>query len=248
MGTRKAKKAFNRFLAEAATFWRSDKRLWLQFRKHRNWITRFTIDGQPYGGWYDALADERLGQFEQACPARGRILEMGSLEGGHSFALARMPNVQTVVGLEGREYNVRKAELVRDALEVRNVEFHVDDVETCDLRKYGRFDVCFNLGLLYHLAQPWMHLKNVRQVTDTIFLGTHYADPAKVNHQLNGYPGWMYQEFGLDDPMSGLSPASFWPSLEGLKKMLEDAGFPQIHIIKDVMHQNGPTVLLVAKS
>jgi hypothetical protein len=218
-----------------------------QFRKHQNWVTRFTINGQIYGGSYDASKDRRLAQFEQAFPIRSRILEMGSLEGGHSFNLARMSNVDNVVALEGRDSNIRKAELVRRQLGIENVKFLQADLESADLTKYGQFDVCFNVGLLYHLPQPWIHLRNVRNVTQNLFLWTHYVAPSKVTEQRNGYPGWSYKEFGLEDPLSGLSETSFWPSFDGLKTMLSDAGFPAIQIIEeDSGNESGSAVTLAA--
>jgi hypothetical protein len=223
--------------------------LWFQFRKHSNWVTRFTIKGQTYGGWYDASDDKRLVQFERAFPIRTRILEVGSLEGGHSFCLARMLNVDKVVALEGRDYNIRKAEFVRGVLVVENVEFHLVDLESANLTKHGQFDVCFNVGLLYHLPQPWIHLKNIREVTQSIFLWTHYAAESKATEERNGYPGMTYREFGFDDPLSGLSNTSFWPTLDGLKRMLSDSGFTRIEIIEnDAGHRDGPAVTLSAKA
>lgn len=236
-------------LSETRRFVRSDKSLWFQFRRHPHWVTRFTIGGQTYGGWYDASSDRRLAQFEQAFPIRTRILETGSLEGGHSFCLARMSNVDEVVALEGRDYNIRKAELVRGVLGIDNVEFHLVDLESADLAQYGQFDICFNVGLLYHLPEPWIHLRRIREVTQNIFLWTHYVDPSTVNEQRNGYPGWSYREFGFDDPLSGLSADSFWPSLDALIKMLSDAGFPRIQIIEDDNgNKEGPAVTLSARA
>jgi SAM-dependent methyltransferase len=242
---RKARK----LLTDARNFLAADKSLWFQFRKHPTWITRFVIDGKVYGGAYDAAGDQRLGQFEKAFPDRSRILEMGSLEGGHTFNLARMSRVNQIVALEGRDYNLRKAEFVRGQLGIHNVEFHLADLEKADLTKYGQFDVCFSVGLLYHLPEPWVHLAQVRKVTKNIFLWTHYVDSAKVDAERHGYPGWSYKEYGFHDPLSGLSSTSYWPSLDGLKGMLMDAGFPIIEIIEDDFgHKDGPAVTLSAKA
>jgi hypothetical protein len=238
-----------RLLTEFRKFLAADKSLWFQFRKHPAWITQFVIDEKVYGGRYDAAGDGRLAQFEQAFPLRSRIVEMGSLEGGHTFKLAQMSGVSQVIALEGRDYNLRKAEFVRGLLGIRNVEFHHADLEKAELTKYGQFDVCFSAGLLYHLPEPWIHLAQVRKATKNIFLWTHYADPAKVNEERHGYPGWSYKEYGFDDPLSGLSGTSYWPSLDGLKRMLADAGFPRIEIIQDDFgHRDGPAVTLSAKA
>jgi SAM-dependent methyltransferase len=238
-----------KLISDTRQFLAADKSLWFQFRKHPSWVTKFVIDGRAYGGWYDASADRRLQQFEKAFPDRARILELGSLEGGHTFNLATMSGVNAVVGLEGRDYNLRKAEFVRAVLGVRNAEFHLIDLERSDLTRFGQFDVCFSAGLLYHLPEPWKHLAEVRKITRNLFLWTHYVDAAKVSEERNGYPGWSYGEYGYADPLSGLSSTSYWPSLDGLQSMLSDAGFPGIDIIEDdAGHGDGPAVTLSARA
>ncbi len=43
------------------------------------------IDGVPYGGSFDAVNDPRLDLFFAAFPTPESILELGSLEGGHTI-------------------------------------------------------------------------------------------------------------------------------------------------------------------
>lgn len=238
-----------KFANEALKFLRSDKLLWFKFRRHPAWITRFVIDGRAYGGWYDLDNDPRLSQFRAAFPGAERILELGSLEGGHSFHLARLPGVKEVTALEGRDFNIRKAEFIRALKGVDNVRFVLADLERDSLEQFGSFDVTFSLGLLYHLPEPWAHLKEVRKVSSNLFLWTHCVNEDKVNAHTHGYPGWIYREYGFQDPLSGLSPTSYWPTLEGLKRMLADCGFPHIEIITlDAAHRDGPAVTLAARA
>jgi hypothetical protein len=49
------------------------------------WITRFLIEDVPYGGWFDVGNDPRLTQFFESFPHAATILELGSLEGGHTI-------------------------------------------------------------------------------------------------------------------------------------------------------------------
>src|SRR5207253_6254412 len=57
---------------------------------------------------------------------QARVLDLGSLEGGYAIELAcRGANV---VGIEGREANIAKAQLVKDALDLQHLEFIQDDV------------------------------------------------------------------------------------------------------------------------
>ena len=116
-------------------------------------------------------------------------------------------------------------------------------------RPFGHFDVVFSVGLLYHLAEPWAHLARCRRVSEALFLWTHFVTEAKANVIVQGYRGWMAPEYGLGDPLSGLSSRSFWPTLAALRQMLTDAGFGEIHIIREHEgHAHGPAVTLAARA
>jgi hypothetical protein len=99
------------------------------------WITRFEIDGEAFGGWYDAASgsDERLQQFLAAFPHARSVLELGCLEGGHTAAIARLLDAPRVVGIEGRSANVDRARHVMRTLGLANVEIRQADLETLDL-------------------------------------------------------------------------------------------------------------------
>ena len=60
-----------------------------EFERLKPWVTKFHIAGSDYGGNFDALNDARIAQFFEIFPAVETVIELGSLEGGHSFALAR---------------------------------------------------------------------------------------------------------------------------------------------------------------
>ncbi len=127
----------------------------IEFEKRRPWITSFIIDGRQYGGKLDLMNDQRVLQFFEAFQNVQTIIELGSLEGGHSFALASHQGVRRVLSIEGREANVEKARFVQGLLGIKNVEFVLGNLETMDLSVYGRFDAIFCVGLLYHLPEPW---------------------------------------------------------------------------------------------
>lgn len=218
-----------------------------EFRRRKPWITKFIIDGKEYGGEYDARNDRRIDQFFQYFPAPHIILELGSLEGGHTFRLAAHPRVEKVIGIEGREANVDKARFVQGLLNINNVEFARANLESVDLSSFGKFDAVFCVGLLYHLPEPWKLIEHISTVSSNIFLWTHYAKENKADKIENVYRGMMYREGGLVDPLSGLSSRSFWPTLDSLADMLKMYGFKNIHYIEDNSgHPNGPCITLAA--
>lgn len=209
------------------------------------WVTRFEIDGETFGGWYDAASgsDERLQQFLAAFPKARSVLELGCLEGGHTVAIARALDAQRVVGVEGRPANADRARLVMRTLGLSNVEIHQGDLETLDLSTLGRFDAVFNCGLLYHLPRPWELLGRIADVTRGMYLSTHYCRDEQVNAEVNGYSGLLYGEHGLDEPLSGLSPQSFWPTRASLLAMVRNAGFGKCAVtFEQLDHEHGPLI------
>jgi hypothetical protein len=138
---------------------------------------------------------------------------------------------------------------VQKLLKVENVRFAQADLEKRALASFGQFDVVFNSGLLYHLPRPWELLDQLRAAAPRVFLWTHYAAEDKVTETINGFPGHWFQEHGYSDPLSGLSPRSFWITLASLIGRLKQNGFDQVQIVEDnLQHQNGPCVMLAART
>jgi SAM-dependent methyltransferase len=220
-----------------------------EFARRGPWITKFTIDGHSYGGWFDAVNDPRVEQFRRAFPVARSVLELGSLEGGHTIALARTPGISHVVALEGRAENIGRAQFVVEILKLPNVRFEQVNLEYPGmLASFGVFDAVYCCGLLYHLPRPWELLKQIAHVSGNLFLSTHYTAPQKANVVQDGYSGSWYTEAGAKDPLSGLSMTSFWPTLSCLISMLQGNGFTEVEIIQnDETHQNGPVVTLGAR-
>lgn len=217
-----------------------------EFDRRQPWVTKFTINGAAYGGAFDAMNDARLAQFHEHFPNVKTILELGSLEGGHSFGLARNTNVQRIVALEGRPFNIERAQFVQKLLGVDKVTFVEANLEETDLAAHGQFDAVFCAGLLYHLPEPWKLIAQCARVSPGLFIWTHYAaDDNTV--EVNGYQGKWYQESGLRDPLSGMSKESFWPTLAFLKTMLSQHGYDKVHVIEDdPKHPHGPATTLAA--
>lgn len=220
-----------------------------EFESRGPWVTSYTINDRVYGGRYDASTDVRLRQFAQQFPRARRILELGCLEGGHSFALAALPGVEQVVAIEGRRANVDRARFVQSQVGAPNIEFIHANLEDYDLTVLDDFDAVFCVGLLYHLPAPWELMEQMARVSPAAFLWTHFAEPHRAKSVRGGYPGWVYREWGFAfEPLSGLSPSSFWPTREALFQMLTASGFPHHTIVDDqTFHPHGPALTLVVR-
>jgi len=218
-----------------------------EFERRKPWVTKFRLHGVEYGGQFDALNDDRISQFFQYFPQAATILELGALEGGHSFALANRPTVERVVAAEGRSSNIDKALFVQRLLNSDKVKFVQANLENFELSPLGNFDAVFCSGLLYHLPEPWKLIEQCAGVSPNLFIWTHYAGENEAQETLQGLRGKWHQEGGLLDPLSGLSKRSFWPTLGSLVSMLTANGFRTIHLIgNELTHVNGFAVTLAA--
>jgi SAM-dependent methyltransferase len=198
-------------------------------------VTRFQIDGRSYGGWRDFADDDRV----QDCSARFapcRVLELGCLEGGQTIELARRGF--QVVGVEAREENVRRARWICRLFKT-GASVVCADLEKIPLATFGRFDLIFCSGLLYHLPSPWKLMEQFPAVAPALFLSTHYAEEREVT--VNGLTGRWYKELGRSDPLSGLSPRSFWPTRDALLTLLEANGYHDLEIVRDWAHSRART-------
>ena len=220
-----------------------------EFDKYKPWVTQFNIQGRTYGGSYNAAGDPRLKWFQEQFPDVQNVLELGSLEGGHSFALASLVQIKHVVAVEARRDSLQRARFVQGVLKQSKVDFIQANLENFDLASLGSFDVVFCVGLLYHLPRPWQLVEQMSRVARGVYIWTHYARPqdAKVTRQ--HYRGWVYREWRfLFDALSGMSVNSFWPTRECLFEMLADYGYVDTTVVEEnPQHEHGPAITLAAR-
>jgi tRNA (mo5U34)-methyltransferase len=102
------------------------------------------------------------------------------------------------------------------------VEPLVADLMTVDLSELGTFDVVLYLGVLYHIKDPLMALRRLRELTSEL---------AVVETSIMAVPGyedaalWRFIE---DRELNG-DPTNWWqPNDKGLEGMLRAAGFSRI--------------------
>jgi GT2 family glycosyltransferase len=203
------------------------------------WQSRFQVEGETVGGPYDFVADNRIARLRGELDLAGRrVLELGCLEGGHSVALSRL-GPRELVAVEGRAASFVRCCVVKSVFGLDNVRFAFDDVRQVTPARYGRFDVAVSMGVLYHLPDPHVLLANLAELTDAVYLSTHFATARYPEHGPEAElrtpgglrRGRLYQEYGLADPLSGLDRHSFWPYEADLLEMCRAAGFTDIKVM-----------------
>lgn len=180
-----------------------------------------------------------------------RIIDLGCLEGGYTATFARM-GAEKAVGIEARNLNFERCMLVKRCLKLDNLTFYKEDVKNITTEQFGKFDIVFASGILYHLDDPFTFLKNVYDLTlDFALIDTHVAHKDFYAHSCskkliqrtfngNTYTGRVAFEYPEEKGRSGeienllwaaySNPTSFWLTEESLVQMLKDIGFE--HVVK----------------
>jgi SAM-dependent methyltransferase len=130
---------------------------------------------------------------------------------GHYAAILHESGFR-VLAIDGRKENIEEARR-----RFPQVEFRVADAQDPALSQLGSFDLVFCFGLLYHLENPFLVLRNLAKLTPkaTLIEGIVYPspEPAMV---------LMDENNGVDQ---GLNFMAFYPSEPCLIKMLRRSGF-----------------------
>jgi hypothetical protein len=225
-----------------------------------DWVGRFELQGDVYGGG-DDYRSERISMLnvrkvlELVDFSDKSVIEFGPLEGGNTILLESL-GAKSVVAIEGQPENFIKSCIIKNLYHLDRSTIILDDVRNATLEKYGRFDIAFVAGLLYHLDRPDTFLVQLSGMANQLVLSTFYADEesptatAKVkevrNHEKT-YRGKLSIEG--PGPCSGLERYSFWPFRDDLLAMITDAGYVNIDVIRDLTDANtkAKLVYLVAQ-
>src|SRR5579871_779951 len=172
---------------------------------------------------------------------RVRCLDVGCHEGFYTVAMARK-QMSEVRGIDVRAASLNKARFVADVLELRNIAFEERNVE--DLAAAESFDLCLFLGILYHLENPILCLRNISRITrELCILETQVVDEVEgvtewgARAWTRPYRGILALidesgEFYNQNAETGASPIATCPSPKALDFMLRQAGFRRTEIIE----------------
>jgi SAM-dependent methyltransferase len=121
-----------------------------------------------------------------------------------------------VCGFDGRAENVTEARR-----RFPHLPFEQGDVEERAILELGRFDLVLCFGLLYHLENPLLAIRNLRRLTGKCLLLESMCLPEEKASIL------LREEPGQDD--QSLTDVAWYPSEGSLVKMLYRAGFGKVY-------------------
>ena len=163
-------------------------------------------------------------------------------EGYYSVELAKR-GVPKIVGIDVREESLHKARFVAQALNLTGTEFHNLNAEQIGVTGLGQFELTLFLGLLYHLENPMLCLRNASAITKELcIVETQVIDEVQGQTEWGArewtrpYHGVLAlideaPEFNHDNRETGATPLATCPSKHGLITMLKHAGFRRVVFI-----------------
>lgn len=132
-------------------------------------LPMFKADRRP------SIAAQHLG-FTPGSLQGMKILELGPLEGAHSYQLAKL-GAESVLAIEANAEAFLKCLVVKEILQTSRCRFLLGDCLKFLQESNDRFDLIFCSGILYHMESPFELIKAISARTDRVLLWTHYYNP-----------------------------------------------------------------------
>ena len=134
---------------------------------------------------------------------------------GHFASLLTGLGLQ-VTAVDGRNENVREAQR-----RYPHIRFEQCDAEDSALLLFGRFDLVFCFGLLYHLENPLRAIRHLYSMTEKLLLVEGVIFPGTEPVMA------LIDEEKHED--QGLQHIAFYPTESCLAKMMYRSGFPWVY-------------------
>ncbi len=205
--------------------------------------------------------EERLGGF-----AGRNILELGPLEGGHTYMMTQRGATVTAI-----ESNVRawlRCLAVKEYLGTNSAKFLLGDFTKYLASKPPRFDFVVASGVLYHMIDPVSFLEGVVDAAENIGIWTHYFDQpllltredlrqkfdfiprntiTRRERKIDLYDQKYLKALEWKGFCGGAAQGSAWLTRDGIFGILSDEGFVCETAFEQPDHPNGPAFCVFAR-
>lgn len=194
------------------------------------WHYRFDLKGNPTPIWREENINRheqrRRYFFEPLVQLFGgslegkRVLDLGCNAGFWSLNAARA-DCDYVLGVDGRQMHVDQANFVFEVEGVDKVryDFVRGDLFEMDLHEFGRFDIVFCLGLMYHVSKHTELMEKISAVNDDALL---------IDTDLSSLPGSCLEirRDQSDDPRSAVDRRMVMaPSWQAVHDLVGEFGY-----------------------
>jgi 2-polyprenyl-3-methyl-5-hydroxy-6-metoxy-1,4-benzoquinol methylase len=220
-----------------------------------------TSPGQA--GLFDDPRIAWAGQMFQGFEGKS-VLELGPLEGGHSYMM-QQAGASKVIAVEANNRAFLKCLIVKQILNLTNVQFLFGDFNRYLEQEERLFDIVIASGVLYHMTNPVRALNLMSSASRNLMLWTHYFDQKEIEERgLSSFyaPVESRSYAGLNISLAkksyleavkwegfcgGAHDYAYWLTRDSLLALLKHYGFKRIEIAFDSPdHPNGPALALCA--
>lgn len=140
---------------------------------------------------FDTYVDKEL--YSEEIIKGKSVLEIGPLDGSMTSAiLQKSPKHLKTVDIHWGNY--AKINVFGNAFGYDNLSVELDDFHNISKNSYGKWDVLFAHGILYHSSNPLLILEQLSEVADTIVVGTH-TKPRNTSKSFSKSINWKGTEF-----------------------------------------------------
>jgi hypothetical protein len=229
------------------------------------WVSRLPAELSVEAGGSQTFDDPRLHWAIPRLEVEGSsVVELGPLEGGHSFMLERA-GARTVTAVESNRQAFLRCLATRQLLGTERVEFLCGDFLALLRGSDDVYDVGVACGVLYHLLDPVELISLLSRRARRLFLWTHVYDPEILSgsrrfsepltvttdgfaHELHPR---RYSRVGLRLASfpGGSNPTASWLSKPDLLAALDHFGWTDVELgLETADSDPGPALALVARN
>lgn len=232
------------------------------------WMSAFPAPFEEVkAGIYPLFNDGRLkwGMDRLGGVKGKKVIELGPLEGGHSFMVERS-GADSVIAVEGNPRAFLRCMIVKEMMKLAKVHFLFGDFNEYLKSTSEHFDFCIASGVLYHMKEPVELLKLISEHAQELFLWTQYYDEsicskgglkkkflAPYSRETAGFRHTLHPfKYGASRLWStfigGPARTSCWLSRQEILDALHHFGFISIEVAcEETSHPHGPSFALIAR-
>ena len=221
------------------------------------WVSYLPVEGLRSGGMQlFSHEDPRPRMVVDVCGeiTGFKVLEMGPLEGAHSYQLERL-GAGSILGIDASPEFYLKSLITKEILGLK-ANYLLGDFNRYLEGTDEKFDLVFCCGVLYHMPDPVHTLYLMSKVAPRAFIWTHYKgsndrlDPKPVERHgyRCDYYEMYYDEASHSRGWSGVRASANRLLKEDIVGALEFFGYDRVTVTQDEPnHPGGPAISLVAE-
>ncbi len=195
-----------------------------------------------------------------------RVLELGPLEGGHTYMLERA-GAASIRAIEANTLCYLKCLLVQQLFELDRTRFELGNFVPWLQATEETYDVVVAAGVLYHLSDPVPVLDAICRAGGDVYLWTHYVDLELMPETDRRYKRWFvgveehehlgkpyplhrraYKKNPTSDPkfIGGVHTTTAWIEKRTILDVFEANGF-DVEVAHEADNHSGPSASFFAR-